>query len=85
MTTRDGRVSDGDGVVLRPTGSRDEPAPGVGMLGLTVLLISLSVLFIAGIVAYIVVRNGQPVTRRHTHAEIGCQPGLFTRMLHTQA
>ncbi len=60
MTSGGGRVPGREGVVIRPQGNREEPAPGVRMMGLTLFLASLTVLFVAGLVAYVVVRNGQP-------------------------
>lgn len=43
--------------VVRPRGDRGSAVPGAGVLGLSIFIASLTVLFLCGIVAYIVVRS----------------------------
>lgn len=52
-TTGNGR---GNGHAPDPRPTKERPAPGAGSFGLGVFLISLGVLFVAGIVAYSVIR-----------------------------
>jgi cytochrome c oxidase subunit 3 len=52
---RPGRIA--PTAVIRPRGDRGESTPGAGELGLQLFLVSLSVLFGAAVVAYLVVRN----------------------------
>lgn len=44
------------GEVVRPDGDAGEPVPGAGSLGMVVFLASLTVLFLASLVGYVVVR-----------------------------
>ena len=48
--------------VVRPSGNREE-VPGAGKLGMAIFLVSLTVLFGAGVVAYVVVRSRAEVWR----------------------
>jgi len=46
----------GGGVVVRPDGEQRATAPGVGAMGMAVFLASLSMLFLAGLVGFLVIR-----------------------------
>jgi len=49
--------SAGAGTVVRPEGQAGQAVPGAGSLGMTVFLASLSVLFLASLVGYLIVRS----------------------------
>ncbi|HMB68051.1 MAG TPA: cytochrome c oxidase subunit 3 [bacterium] len=51
-----GNHGNGNGKRARDVPTKDRPAPGAGPLGMAIFLVSLAVLFLASLVAYVVIR-----------------------------
>jgi cytochrome c oxidase subunit 3 len=62
-------------------GDKGSPAPGAGTLGLAVFLVSLSVLFVSGVVAYLIVRSRAEVWPPATAPELPAGLWLSTLLL----
>jgi cytochrome c oxidase subunit 3 len=53
---RTGHPGNGNGKGARNVSTKDRPAPGAGPFGMAIFLVSLAVLFLASLVAYVVIR-----------------------------